>query len=327
MTEAAAFWITAAGRGEVRAESVATPARGEVTVRARYSGVSRGTESLVFQGLVPPSEYERMRCPFQNGDFPWPVKYGYASVGEIAADGSDIPESRLTERVFCLHPHQSSYTVPAKNVVPIPDDVPDRRAVLAANMETAVNALWDAAPAVGDRVAVIGAGTVGCLVASLASQIPCATVELIDVEPSRAQVAAALGVGFSQPAGARGDADVVFHASGAESGLTSALDLAGFEAAIWEMSWYGTARPALALGESFHAKRLTIAASQVGHVAPRRRARRTRRERLALALRLLKESKYDCLLSGECALADLPAVMPRLASPKSGALCHVVRYE
>ena len=327
MTEAAAFWITQAGQGEVRTERIGPPGRGEVLVRARFSGVSRGTESLVFRGLVPSSQYERMRCPFQDGDFPAPVKYGYASVGVIEAIGPEVAPDRLAERVFCLYPHQSHFTLPASSALSIPDTVPDRRAVLAANMETAVNALWDAAPVVGDQVAVVGAGTVGCLVAALAAKIPGVQVELIDIDPQRAATAAMLSLEFAVPTAARREADLVVHASGTEDGLSLSLSLAGFEATVLELSWFGTHQVAVPLGEDFHSKRLTIAASQVGHVAQSRRSRRTRQSRLALALRLLADARFDCLLTGESRLQELPATMTRLAAQRPGSLCHTVCYD
>ncbi len=324
--EAAAFWVAEAGRGEIRKVSILGPGADEVTVRATFSGISRGTESLVFNGLVPVTQYEQMRCPFQDGRFPGPVKYGYASVGVVERAGSTVPKSLVTEHVFCLYPHQSRYNVPAASVARVPSDVPDRRAVLAANMETAVNALWDARPVVGDRIAVVGAGTVGCLLARLATGIPGVDVELIDINPARRSTAEALGVEFAEPGSAGGDADIVVHSSGHEEGLSLALSLAGFEAQIVEMSWFGARPVAVPLGEDFHSKRLSIAASQVGHVAPARRARRTRMGRLELALQLLADPHYDCLLTGESDLAELPTTMRRLARTPGDTLCHVVRY-
>jgi NADPH:quinone reductase-like Zn-dependent oxidoreductase len=322
MTLARAFWLAAPGRGEIRAATLSEPRGGEVVVRALASGVSRGTESLVFRGLVPQSQYGAMRCPFQEGDFPAPVKYGYASVG-IVEHG---PPELTGRRVFCLYPHQDRYVVPVDAVVPVPDAVPEARAVLAANMETAVNGLWDAAPLVGQHIAVIGAGVVGCVVASLAARLPGARVELIDRDPGRAALAAALGCRFAVPEDAAAEADLVIHCSGSAAGLATALSLAGFEATVLEMSWYGDAAVAVPLGEAFHAKRLTLRSSQVGAVAPAQRAHWSHRRRLALALELLADPIYDGLLTGECRLAELPAVMARLAAAPAGALCQVVRY-
>ena len=327
MTDTArAFWVTGPGASEIRTAAIPEPARGEVRVAATASGISRGTESLVFQGRVPASERLRMRCPFQEGDFPAPVKYGYASVGVAEALGPEAPAELLRRRVFCLHPHQDRYIVPASAVLPVPDAVPDRRAVLAANMETAVNAHWDAGVRVGDRVTVVGSGVVGSLVAALAARVPGAAVELVDIDPRRAALAEALGCRFATPVQARGEADVVFHASGTGAGLATALGRAGFEARVIELSWYGDKSVTVPLGETFHARRLQLISSQVGSVAPARRARHSHRERLALALDLLADPVFDHLVTGESRFDALPETMSRLATAPDGALCEVVRY-
>jgi NADPH:quinone reductase-like Zn-dependent oxidoreductase len=323
MISARGFWVMAPGRGEIRSEPLRPLCAGEVLVRARASGISRGSESIVFRGAVPASEHERMRCPFQAGDFPSPVKYGYASVG-IVEDG---PTDLVGRRVFCLYPHQDRYIVPAEAVVPVPDRVPDRRATLAANMETAVNGLWDAGPGIGDRVSVIGAGVVGALVAALAARLPGTEVELIDIDRSRAAVARRLGCGFAAPEAARQEADLVVHASGSPEGLALALSLAGDEATVVEMSWYGTQTVGLPLGGPFHSRRLTLRSSQVGAVPAARRARWSRRRRLGLALDLLRDPVFDTLVSGDSPFEALPELMPKLAQPGSGALCHMLRYD
>ncbi|OFW00629.1 MAG: dehydrogenase [Acidobacteria bacterium RIFCSPLOWO2_02_FULL_68_18] len=320
--EARAFWVAAPGRGEVRTESLGTPSGGEVLVRTLYSGISRGTEALVFDGRVPPSQWHRMRAPFQAGDFPGPVKYGYAAVGRVERG----PDALAGRAVFVLHPHQTAFIVPADSAYPVPDEVPPARAVLAANLETAINGLWDGRPHVGDRIAVIGAGTVGCLVAWLASRIAGCEVELIDTNPRRAAVAAALGVPFAEPAAAGRDADLVMHASGNPSGLALALELAAVEATIVELSWFGDREASLPLGGPFHAKRLTIASSQVGRVAPSQRARWDARRRMQLALRLLAEPALDALITGESDFERLPEVMARLAREPGDTLCHRIRY-
>jgi 2-desacetyl-2-hydroxyethyl bacteriochlorophyllide A dehydrogenase len=327
MTEVArAFWVAEPGRGEIRSAEIPEPGRGELRISAVASGISRGTETLVFQGRVPASERLRMRCPYQEGSFPAPVKYGYASVGVVEALGPDAPAELLGRRVFCLYPHQDRYVVPMSAVLPVPDAVPDRRAVLAANMETALNAHWDAGVRIGDRVSVVGAGVVGSLVAALAARIPGTTVELIDIDPRRAALAEALGCRFAPPDKARGEADIVFHASGTEAGLATALGRAGFEAWVVELSWYGDEPVAVPLGEAFHARRLRLVSSQVGSIAASRRARRSHRERLSLALDLLADDVFDRLLTGESRFEALPDTMTRLATAPDGALCEVVTY-
>ena len=322
MDEARAFWVTAPGRGEIRAETLASPGAGDVVVRALYSGISRGTEAMVFGGHVPRSEWQRMRAPFQEGDFPAPVKYGYSLVGRVERG----PDALAGRTVFALCPHQTRVVVPEADVYVLPDDVPPARAVLAANLETALNGLWDGRPHLGDRIAVIGAGTVGCLTAWLASRIAGCEVELVDVNPQRAAVARALGVRFAEPAAASRDADMVVHASGAPAGLTLALELAAVEATIVELSWFGTQSVPLPLGGDFHAKRLTIASSQVGRVAPSQRARWDTRRRMQLALRLLRDPALDALITGESAFDALPDVMAALARAPGDTLCHRIRY-
>ncbi len=291
-------------------------------VRTLYSAVSRGTETLVFRGEVPPSEYSSMRAPFQAGDFPAPVKYGYVNVGRVERG----PAALLGRLVFCLYPHQTRYIVPAASVVPIPREVPATRAVLAANLETAVNGLWDLSPAIGDRIAVVGAGAVGCLCAWLAARIPGCRVELIDINPKRGDVAAQLGVDFALPADASAEADAVLHCSGSPEGLATALRIAGFEATVLEMSWYGSRPVAVPLGEAFHARRLSLRSSQVGTVAPAQRSRWSHRRRLALALDLLADPILDCLITSESAFEELPDVIARLAGNPGHTICHRIYY-
>jgi NADPH:quinone reductase-like Zn-dependent oxidoreductase len=319
---ARAFWVTGPGAGEIREEALPAIRQGEVLVRAFFSAVSRGTEALVFQGRVPASEHERMRCPHQAGSFPAPVKYGYASVGRVAEGPHDLRD----RAVFCLYPHQTAYVVPEAAVVPLPEGVPPERAVLAANMETAVNALWDGPPLVGDRVSVVGAGVVGSLVAYLARRAA-HDVELIDVRAERATVADALGVRFAKPEAASPERDLVFHASGSGDGLKTALRLATTEATVVEVSWFGDAPVTLALGEAFHARRLRLRSSQVGLVSPAARRRFTLRARLELALSLCRDPLLDILFSGESRFEALPQTMTELASPAGGALCHRIRYD
>ncbi|SBT43501.1 zinc-dependent alcohol dehydrogenase [Micromonospora narathiwatensis] len=319
--DAQAFWLRAPGEGEIRRVELPSPGPGEVLVRTRYSGVSRGTETLVFTGRVPADQHASMRAPFQEGDFPAPVKYGYLSVGVVEQG----PDRLLGRTVFCLHPHQTAYVVPADAVVVVPENVPAARAVLAGTVETAVNALWDAAPLVGDRVTVVGAGMVGCCVAALLARFPGVRVQLVDADPARAAVAAALGVGFAVPADAAGDRDLVVHASATADGLQRALDLLRPERTVLELSWYGDRPVTLALGGAFHSKRLGIRSSQVGTVSPRR-ADRGYADRLALALELLADPVFDALLTGPSRFADLPDVLDRLAAGRLPALCHLITY-
>jgi NADPH:quinone reductase-like Zn-dependent oxidoreductase len=320
--DARAFWVAEPGRGEIRGETLPAPGADEVVVRALFSGVSRGTEALVFRGRVPASEHERMRAPFQAGAFPAPVKYGYASVGTIERG----PRGLEGRRVFALYPHQTRYVVPAHAVSLLPENVPPPRAVLAANLETAINGVWDARPHVGDRITVVGGGAVGCLVAWVAGRVGGCDVELVDINPQRASIARALGVRFAEPAAASDGRDVVIHASGSASGLALALSIAAFEAIVVEMSWYGEGAVPIALGEGFHARRLTLKSSQVGSVAATQRARWTHARRMELALSMLAEPALDALITGESDFDALPDVMAQLAIVPGNTLCHRIRY-
>jgi threonine dehydrogenase-like Zn-dependent dehydrogenase len=315
MTEARAFWTIAPGRGELRREILPDAEAGMVPIHALASGVSRGTEALVFAGRVPTGQFDTMRAPLMDGTFPFPVKYGYSVVGE----------SDVGRRVFVLHPHQDRFLAPAAMCVPVPDAIPTPRAVLAANMETALNLCWDATPLAGERVLVIGAGVIGLLAASLLARFPATEVTVVDVNPARASVVGSLGCAFALPEAAPVEQELIVHASGSEAGLRLALDHAAFEGRIIEASWYGDSAPTVPLGESFHARRLRLIATQVGAVAPPMRGRRTHADRLATALALLDNPAYDALLEGPTRFEDLPQAMPRVLAP--GGLCHVITYE
>ena len=321
--DAHAFWLRAPGCGEIRPVTLPAPGRDEVMVRTLRSGVSRGTETLVFRGRVPPTQHAAMRAPFQEGDFPGPVKYGYLNVGSVE---HGPPELR-GRTVFCLYPHQTAYVVPAHAVTVVPEGVPPARAVLAGTVETAVNALWDAAPLLGDRVAVVGAGMVGCCVARLLGRFPALRVTLVDVDAGRAEVAAALGVDFALPDEATAGRDLVVHASATSAGLQQSLDLLGPEGTVIDVSWYGDVEVRLSLGAAFHSGRLGVRASQVGTLSPARSARRTTADRLALALELLRDPAFDALVTGQSPFSELPDVMARLAAGTLPALCHTITYD
>jgi hypothetical protein len=319
---AIAWWVTAPGQGEFRADALPEPSSDEASVRTLWTGVSRGTETLVARGEVPASERDRMRAPFQDGDFPFPVKYGYLNVGTVEAGPAEL----RGRTVFALFPHQSRFVVPAQALVPVPGAVPPRRAVLAGAVETAVNVLWDADAAIGDRVVVIGAGMVGAAVARVARGIPGVDVTLVDVDPSKARLAAALDVEFSLAPAAPADADVVIEASGSDGGLPLALRLAPTDGEVVVAGWYGSRAVPLELGADFHSRRITIRSSQVGAVSPRRRSRRTTRQRLELALRLLEDPVFDALLGRGSSWRDLPEITAALAAGTAGELCHTIDW-
>ena len=323
---ARALWYDAPGSVALRTEDLPDPEPGEARIRMLASGISRGTERLILQGRVPPAEYQRMRAPMQAGDFPHPVKYGYCAVGLVEAGPADL----VGERVFCLHPHQDVFNAPLAMLIQVPDDVPSARAVLAANMETALNALWDSGAAPADRIGVVGGGVTGLLVGFLAAQLPGARVILADPEPSRTTLAAAFGMDFAAPAdlAARleANADIVFHTSANPAGLVTALDCAGMEGTIIEMSWYGAREATIPLGGAFHSRRLKLISSQVGQVSPGHRPRWGYARRLAAALGLLRDARLDALVAESIDFADTPRLLPGLLTGPALGLAPVIRY-
>lgn len=317
-----ALWYVAPGQVDVREETLATPGLDDVVVQTDWSGVSRGTERLVLSGSIGQSEWERMRAPLQAGAFPFPVKYGYCATGTVVAGPSHL----AGRRVFVLHPHQDLFVAPAAMAMPLPDAVPSRRATLAANMETALNGLWDSGAGPGDRIAVIGGGIVGLLVAYLASRLPGAEVTLVDVAAERAEIATALGIAFAHPTATPADCDVVFNTSANGKGLANAIDAAGLEGTVVELSWYGSGTTAVPLGGAFHSRRLKLVSSQVGQVSAGRRPRWSYRRRMETALRLLSDPALDALLTEEIAFDEAPRSLPELLAPGAKGLAPVIRY-
>ncbi len=321
-----ALWYVAKGRAELRPLKIEEPRSGEATLATLWSGVSRGTERLVFNGQVPVSEYQRMRAPMQDGDFPFPVKYGYCAVALVDQGPADL----LGKAVFCLHPHQNRFVAPLDRLTLLPPDLSTRRAILAANMETALNAVWDSAAGPGDRIVVVGAGVLGLLVTYLVGRLPGAQVCVVDLDSTRAVIAESFGAEFITPAefqdAHHAGADVVFHTSASAAGLALALSAGGLEARIVELSWYGDGAPAIPLGGAFHSSRLRMISSQVGHIAATRRPRWSYARRLAKALELLDDDRLDALITGEVAFDELPEALPQMLSPGAPGLATAIRY-
>jgi NADPH:quinone reductase-like Zn-dependent oxidoreductase len=319
---AQALWYVAPGRAEIRTETLGPLAPGMARVRARHGALSRGTESLVAAGRVPESEFQRMRAPFMAGSFPFPVKYGYATVGRVEAG----PANLVGRDVFALYPHQTLFDVPTEAVVPLPEKLPPSRAVLAANMETALNATWDAGPGPFSCIGVVGAGVVGALVALLCKRLAGADVTLVDINPARIELALAFGLRFALPDAAPTGCDLVVHTSASAAGLVTALNSAGDEATILELSWYGTGDVAVPLGGAFHSRRLKLVSSQVGKVAPSHRNEWTHRRRLEAAVDLLADPRLDVLLAPAVPFRELPTRLPDILKPQSGVLCQLINY-
>lgn len=319
--QANAYWVTETGDGELRPEALPPRQEGEALVRTLYSGVSRGTERVVHEGRVPERVADLMQAPHQEGDFPGPVKYGYLSVGTV----EEGPDEWRGQTVFSLHPHQDLYVVPTSQLTAIPKDVPARRAVLTGIVEVAVNALWEAGPRLGDRVAVVGGGLVGGVLATLLRKYPLGRLQLVDADPEKRNLAEKLSIEFAEPEDAKSDNDIVFHCSASNEGLKLSLQLAGDDSDVIELSWFADKEVTLPLGEDFHARRLTIRSSQVGAVALPRRHRRTNAQRLQEAVTQLKDPLFDTFLTSECQFQNLPTTLATLLE-RPGGFCHVVAY-
>ena len=319
---AEALWYVGPGRAEIQRETLGFLADGMVRVRALYGAISRGTEALIAAGRVPTSEFQRMRGPSMGGSFPFPVKYGYSTVGRIEAG----PDALIGRNVFALHPHQTVFDVPVDAPVPVPPNVPLSRAVLAANMETALNAVWDADPIPSGPIAVVGAGVVGALLGFLCARVPGADVTLVDINPGREDLARTLGLKFAKPHNAPADCKLVVHTTADPRGLATALDIAGNEATVLEMSWYGDGAVPVPLGGAFHSRRLKIVSSQVGQVAPSRRATTSHRQRLEQAIALLADARLDALLMPAVSFVKLPERLPDILDGKKGVLCQLIAY-
>ena len=322
LIKAQALWYISPKKAELRQETLQDLNPNECRVRIVYSGISRGTESLVFHGQIPHSEWQRMQCPFQVGEFSFPLKYGYCAVGVVEQGSTDM----IGKTVFSLFPHQTIANIPVSALTVLPDNLPPERAILLANMETALNAVWDASPSVSDRIVVVGAGVVGVLVAYLCTQIAGTDVTLVDVDASRQSLATSLGVKFTLPNQAPQNCDVVIHASGNSVGLRTALSCSGNEATVLELSWYGTKNVSLPLGEAFHAKRLKLISSQVGQIPASHRARWDFKRRINAAMNLLNDERLDALISHPIPFEDLATQLPNIFSATSNALAPLVKY-
>jgi threonine dehydrogenase-like Zn-dependent dehydrogenase len=319
---ATALWYVGPGKIELRTETLLQPSGDQVLVATEFSGVSRGTERLIMAGKVGQSEWERMRAPLQAGSFPYPVKYGYCATGLVEQG----PKELLGRRVFVLHPHQTRFLAPVSMATPLPDGLPSCRATLAANMETALNAVWDSGAGPADKIVVVGGGIVGLLIAYIAAGLPGADVTVVDLATERAAIATSFGAKFATPDKCPDDADVVFHATASAPGLATAINAAGFEGTVVEVSWFGDGATPTPLGGAFHSRRLRLISSQVGHVATSRRARWSYRRRLEAALSLLQDDRLDALIAEEIAFMDAPAQLPALLSPAAKGLAPIIRY-
>lgn len=315
-----ALWIAEAGRAELREEALTPLEDGWCRVDAIYSAVSPGTERLVANGRVPEEIADVMRCPYMDGSFAFPLKYGYSMVGRV----SEGPEDVRGRLVHVLHPHQSRFDVRVGDVRFVPDAISPDRATLASNLETAVTALWDSRIVAGERALVIGFGIVGSLVARLLSRVPGVEVDVLDRDASKRHLATRLGfAAIDEP---RADYDVAFGASGSPDEVQTAIDAVGVEGRIVELSWLGMRESRVLLGGSFHSGRKQLVASQVSNIPPYLRGRWDHARRTRLVFSLLRDPVFDRHITRTIAFDEMPRFIEELCGGESDGLSVTVRY-
>jgi 2-desacetyl-2-hydroxyethyl bacteriochlorophyllide A dehydrogenase len=322
--------------GELRTEPLPPLGADEVAVRAVASGISAGTELLVYRGQVPadlPLDLLTLA-----GSFRYPIKYGYASVGRVTAVGAAVRDLAPGALVFALHPHQDAYVLPAERAVPLPAGVPADHGVFLANLETAVNVALDAAPRLGETVLLCGLGVVGLLVLQALLRTGVEQVIAVDPLPHRRALAerlgAALAIAPSDDLAAqvrahthgRG-ADLAVEISGAPAALGPAIEAVADEGTVVVASWYGTKPVPLQLGGHFHRGRVRLRSSQVGHLDPALAPRWDYARRLAVAQRLLTTLPLADLISHRLPFADAPAAFALLDQRPDQALQIVLTYD
>jgi 2-desacetyl-2-hydroxyethyl bacteriochlorophyllide A dehydrogenase len=311
------------------------PPAGHVLVRTRVSAISAGTELLVYRGDLPSGRPVDETLPALGGTpFGYPVRYGYAAVGEVAGAGDEVPPYWTGRRVFAFHPHASAFVAPLDELLEVPAGLDAERAALYANMETAVNLVLDGAPRVGERVAVIGQGVVGLLTTSLLARFPLDALVVVDPVATRAHLGRSLGAGaaVADAAEARATlgpngADLTFELSGNPSALDAAISVTGREGRVVVGSFYGAKRAAVDLGGHFHRGRLTLASSQVSRIAPALAGRWDRARRRELAWRELARVDTAPLVTHRYALGRAAEAYARLDAGPAEALQVLLTYE
>jgi 2-desacetyl-2-hydroxyethyl bacteriochlorophyllide A dehydrogenase len=294
--EAVSVWLPRAREVELRRESVANVQPSDVRIAAIASAISHGTEMLVFRGLVP--EGLELDLPTLRGSFTFPIKYGYASVGRVVEAGADVGCLAVGDAVFVHHPHQSTYVVPATMPIRLPDGLDPLLGVFLANVETAVNVVVDAAPRLGERVAVFGQGVVGLLITQLLRRTGVSQIVVVEPVAQRRDLALALGADVAlESGGSISDVDLAIEVSGNAAALDAALNSVAFGGTVVVASWYGTKTVPLMLGGAFHRRRLRIVSSQVSTIDAALQPRWTHQRRLALASQLLSELELTSLIT------------------------------
>ena len=298
-------WFPSAREVELRSETVPDVGPEEVRLEAIASAISHGTEMLVYRGQVP--DGLDLDLPTLRGSFNFPIKYGYASVGRVVEAGARVTCLARGDAAFVHHPHQSTYVVPATMPVRLAGDLDPTLGVFLANVETATNVVVDAAPRLGERVAVFGQGVVGLLITQLLRRTGVSQIIVVEPVARRRELACDVGADVALGAHSAAEAirdltdglgvDLAIEASGSPAALDPALDALAFGGTCVVCSWYGTKPVELKLGGAFYRRRLRIVSSQVSTIDAGLQPRWTHQRRLSLARDLLPNLKLSSLIS------------------------------
>ena len=319
--KARVLYFQAPRRIEIRDQDVSEPGEGEVRIETDLSGISAGTELLLYRGQLPGGTILDEALPSLSGKVDYPLAYGYAVIGRVVAQGTGVGDL-LGRRVFAFETHRSAFLARPEELQLVPEDVPSESAVLLPTVETAVGLVHDARPLMGERVLVVGQGIVGLATTALLSRFPLARLVTVDRWEPRRRLSVELGAASSvspEDLDER-DFDLTFEVSGSPEALDVAVTATGIEGRVIVGSWYGGKRAPLDLGTHFHRGRLSLRSSQVSRISPRLSARWTKERRFQVALeaaarlparklvshrfpieraaeayRLLDESPDDCL--------------------------------
>jgi threonine dehydrogenase-like Zn-dependent dehydrogenase len=319
-----ALWHRSASESEIITGDIRKEEGKELLVESFFSLVSIGTERTVALGMVPPEIREQMKVPYMEGSFSFPCKYGYSLVGKIIRG----PAGLKNRFVHLMHPHQDMAWVHPSSVFPLPDGIPPRRAVLAGNMETAVNALWDSEISVGDSVLIAGFGIVGALIALLASCIPGVAIVVLETNEKRRSLAAKLGFDlFENFRTGNTPFDAALNTTGDENALQICIDNTGFESQVTEVSFYGTKAVSVRMGGNFHISRKRIAVSQVSNLPLKKLARWDHLRRKQLVYNLLKDNRFDCLVENAVPFHDAPVLFKLIRSNAMHEISVLLTYQ
>jgi hypothetical protein len=317
------YWVVSPSQGQIRDTPMMSLSKDTLSLETLFTGISPGTERLVGMGKVPEECWEKMRCLYMEGSFDFPLKYGYSLVGQA------ITGSETGKRFFVMHPHQSRVVVARSDALELPDWLPSQRATLIPNMETALNAVWDAQVSQKDKILIVGGGIIGILISFVLSKEYGIQPDFLEQDRQRIQYLkqlpwlgnSRLGTDYRE-----GNYNIAFHTSSSSSGLQSGIDALAFEGRCIELSWYGTQSVSLQLGGSFHYQRKQIIASQVSAIAQPKRSLIDYSQRKEQVLGLLGDATLDILLQPAIAFLELPTFMSLLYQRQVHPVSPLVEY-